>query len=140
MTGDDMNSDHDTIAFSGPTLLWPPNHRYRTVTITATDVDSPISTGNSVHLSTTATSDQPDVGLGSGGPKHANDATPATQMSSGSGSVTQTVQLRGERAGKLKSGRTYTLDVEATFDDTPFVMDPCHATFTVTVPHDMGNH
>jgi len=141
MQTDDLNSDHDTIAFSGPTVLWPPNHKYRTVTITATDVDGLVDPGDGVTLNTTATSDQPDVGLGSGGPKHANDATPATQTTMGTEVVTQTVQLRGERAGKLKSGRTYTLTTTAMFDNPGSAnMDQCHATFTVTVPHDMGNH
>src|SRR5262245_33372300 len=67
MVGDDMDQDGDTIAFSGPTVLWPPNHKYRTVTITATDNGSLEVPGmDYVTLDTATTSDQPELGLGSG--------------------------------------------------------------------------
>jgi hypothetical protein len=46
-------TDGDNITFSGPTTLWPPNHKYRTVTITATDAQ-----GENVSLMTTATSNE----------------------------------------------------------------------------------
>jgi hypothetical protein len=140
MSMDDMDGDHDTIAFSGPTVLWPPNHKYRTVTITATDGDSglvPEVGSEAVTLNTMTTSNQPELGVGSG--HTLNDANPAVGNASGDGSATQTIQLRGERAGKdpTKAGRTYTIQAMATYDGS--MMEHCSATFTVTVPHDMGN-
>jgi hypothetical protein len=139
MQTDDLNSDHDTITFQGPTVLWPPNHKYRTVTITSHDVDGLVDPGDAVTANTTAASSDPDLTPGSG--HTLNDATPATQTNNGTETVVQTVQLRGERSGRIKAGRTYTLMVTAMFDNPGSAnMDQCHATFTVTVPHDMGNH
>jgi hypothetical protein len=119
----------NSIKLTGPTSLWPPNHKYRTETITATG-GRPLT----VTLNTTVTSNEPDVGLGSGGPQHALDANPPAAMNSGQGSATTSHQLRGERSGK-GSGRTYTIDAKATFDQGA---SQCEQTFTVTVPHDMG--
>lgn len=140
MTGDDMDNDGDTISITGPTTLWPPNHKYVTETITATDVDGTaesITDPDGVTLMTTAASNQPEFGMGSG---HTANDTLVAQANNGSESATQTVSLRAERDGvdPTKAGRTYTIMATAMFD-TSGVADSCHATFTVHVPHDMGN-
>jgi hypothetical protein len=147
MQGDDMDNDGDTIAFSGATVLWPPNHKYRTVTITATDNGDGESAGDYTTLHTVTTSDQPELGPGSG--HSTGDADPAVGDANGNGSASQDIALRGERAGMFKEGRTYTIKATATFDGMegtdqsppqPNMSERCSATFTVTVPHDMGNH
>src|SRR5687767_7478260 len=64
----DFNMDGDTLTFDGFKVLWPPNHKMRTVTITATDVDNN-PTGelsDDTTLSTSTTSDEPLNGLGDG--------------------------------------------------------------------------
>jgi hypothetical protein len=144
MSGDDMDNDGDTISFSGATVLWPPNHKYRTVTITATDTDTATELVDNDYttLTTMATSNQPELGGGSG--HTLDDTNPAAASTSGSESASQDIQLRGERAGHdpLKAGRTYTITAMATFDGMgtmPNSSEHCNATFTVTVPHDMGN-
>jgi hypothetical protein len=145
MSGDDMDNDGDTITFSGPTVLWPPNHKYRTVTITASDSSTEAVTEATdpdyVTLATTATSNQAELGNGSG--HTLNDTSPAMASTSGTETATQAIQLRGERDGvdPTKSGRTYTINAMATFDGSSGMansMEHCSATFTVTVPHDMG--
>jgi hypothetical protein len=144
MPGDDADYDGDTISFSGATVLWPPNHKYRTVTITATDTDTGgelIVDYDYTTLHTMAVSNQPELGGGSG--HTLDDTNPATASTSGNESASQDIQLRGERAGHdpTKAGRTYTITAMATFDGMGSMnaAEHCNATFTVTVPHDMGN-
>jgi hypothetical protein len=141
MTSDDMDSDGDTISITGPTTLWPPNHKYVTETITATDSANEALTEaatdpDGVTLTTTAVSNQPDGGLGSG--NTADDASVQTPTN-GSESATQVVKLRAERDGvdPTKAGRTYTINAMATFDGSN--LESCNAQFTVHVPHDMGH-
>ena len=136
MAADDMDKDGDTISITGPTVLWPPNHKYVTETITASDVDGAseaASDPDGVTLMTIASSNQPELGMGSG--HTLNDAV-AEEAKNGPETATQEVKLRAERDGvdPTKAGRTYTMNVTATFDNNP--MESCHATFTVHVPHD----
>ena len=144
MSTDDMDNDGDTITLTGPTVLWPPNHKYVNETITASDVDGTLETADlqdGVTLMTTATSNQPESGLGSGNTK---DDAVVNGPTSGSESVSQTIQLRAERDGvdPAKAGRTYTITAMATFDGstTASMTETCTATFTVHVPHDQGNN
>jgi len=119
-----------SISLTGANTLWPPNHKYHDYTVTATGTAMDFQT----DLMTAVTSNEPDVGIGSGGPQHANDANPAMASDSESGSTASTHhQLRAERSG-AGSGRTYTFNVSATWDMNPATM--CTATFTVFVPHD----
>jgi hypothetical protein len=139
MMGDDTDGDGDTISITGPTTLWPPNHKYVTETITATDTDGgleSVADSDGVNLMTVASSNQPEFGMGSG--NTAND-TLVAQANNGSESATQVVSLRAERDGvdPTKAGRTYTINATATFDNN--MMEVCHATFTVHVPHDQGH-
>jgi hypothetical protein len=138
MAADDMDKDGDTITFEGPTVLWPPNHKYVTETITATDKDQGAELSldpEGVTLMTVASSNQPEFGMGSGHTAH--DAV-AVEATNGEDSATQNVELRAERNGvdPTKAGRTYTIESTATFDN---MTDTCHATFTVHVPHDQSH-
>jgi hypothetical protein len=137
----DFNMDGDTLAFSGSTVLWPPNHKMRTVYVTATDVDNN-PTGelsDSTSLSTTVTSNEPLNGPGDGNTPV--DFTAPQMTTESDGTVTHAINLRGERAGKdplhVFDGRTYTIHAMATYDGNP--MDSCTQDFTVRVPHDMGH-
>src|SRR3954465_14751267 len=111
------NQSHDcgmgrSITLTGSNSLWPPNHKYHDYTVTA------IGTAMDMHtdLMTGITSDEPDVGVGSGGPKHDNDANPFMASDSRGGSTASTFhQLRAERAGP-GDGRTYTFTAMATWN------------------------
>jgi hypothetical protein len=121
-----------SITLTGSNSLWPPNHKYHDYTVTAT--------GNALDqhtdLATAITSNEPDVGVGAGGPQHDQDANPFMDTDSENGNTASTFhQLRSERAGG-GSGRTYTFKVTAYWNNLP--LDKCEATFTVSVPHDQG--
>lgn len=118
----------DTITFQGPTTLWPPNHKYRTVTITASESHPAM-----YSFTDTATANEGEFDVGSG--HTPADATPPAGGGSGMGpgSTTQTHMLRAERDGG-GTGRTYSIAVDAKFD---FGATSCSHTFTVTAPHDM---
>ena len=122
-------SGGDTITFYGAHKLWPPNHKWRTVTITVKETHAgPFS------FSTTTTSNEGPLDPGSG---HTPlDATPATSQSAptvGPGSQSQDIMLRAERDGG-GTGRTYTIAVDAKFDGGA---NECKTSFTVVAPHDM---
>lgn len=115
-----------TITYDGPSTLWPPNHKYHSLTITATgheDDDVTISSAGS-H----------DEALLNGAGNTADDVKPAAATASGEGSASVTHEIRSERSGR-GDGRVYTFSVTATFSDDP--TNPCTAAFTATVPHDM---
>jgi hypothetical protein len=120
-----------SITLTGSNTLWPPNHKYHDYTVTA------IGTAMDMHtdLMTGIVSDEPDVGVGAGGPKHNNDANPFMASDSQDGPTASTFhQLRAERAGP-GDGRTYTFTATATWN----MLQSCTATFTVSVPHDQRN-
>src|SRR3954466_1742384 len=82
----------DTIQFHGATKLWPPNHKYRTVTITANESHpTPFSFTNVVGPG------ESDNGLGDG--NAVEDAMPPAGggMGMGPGSASQDHMLRAER-------------------------------------------
>lgn len=131
--------DGDTIAFNGATVLWPPNHKYRSLTVLADGSDDT----EMVTLMTTITSSQDDNGIGDGNTVDDTGTVenPPVQSSSGTGSAgPNTHKVRGERSGKPlvpgepDAGRTYTIEAMATFDDGA---KECTETFEVNVPHDM---
>jgi predicted extracellular nuclease len=118
-------SDHDPVlvglclppsatASVTPDVLWPPNHKY--VTVTAT-VDASSDTSTITLLS--VTSNEPDSGLGNG--DKANDIVIIDDF---------TFKLRAERSGG-GDGRIYTI----TYQVTNVCGNSTIVTTTVTVPH-----
>jgi len=104
-------------AFADPDALWPPNHKFRTVTVMGvTDAD-----GNPVTIAiTNVTQDEPVMGRGSG-----HTAPDARNVNGAS------VDIRAERSGR-GDGRVYHLIFTATDDQG----DTCTGDVTVSVPHD----
>lgn len=118
-------SDHDPVlvglclppsasAAVTPDVLWPPNHKYVTVTATVT-ASSDVSAISLVSV----TSNEPDNGLGDG--DKANDIVILDDF---------TFDLRAERSG-AGSGRIYTI----TYQVTNVCGNSTIVTATVTVPH-----
>lgn len=126
-------SDGNTVVYDGPLEMWPPNHKYRNLTVTATDNES----SNTVTLTTTGTHDeylQDGSEINGSGNTDGDflDVTPGG-MDSGQGSATTQHKIRGERSGR-GDGRTYTIHALAAFSDG----EQCEGDFTSTVPHDQG--
>ena len=135
--------EDNVIVFDGDLQMWPPNHKYQDLSVTAEDRDGD---GDEITLTTTVTHDEyvedflpeneesepgeEEVGAGN----TQNDASPFFAADSGSSSVTTTHDVRSERSGR-GDGRTYTINADATFDG-----DSCEATFEVEVPHDMRSY
>ena len=118
-----------------PATLWPPNHKYVTVTITVLDTDD--TDGDDVSLTTeSATHDEAADETGAGNTDTATDVTPAAAgpETGDSGDASLTHDIRAERAGP-GDGRTYTIAYEATTDDGT---DGCMGTVEVNVPHDQS--
>lgn len=135
------DSEGGKVEYNGPLTLWPPNHKYNHGTITAT-ADNP---DDQVTLTTEATHDQVNEdgsewnGAGNTpveGDIKTDDLNPAT----GTGSASQTYDIRAERSGQRsaldedgREGRHYLIAYEATFGDS----EPCIGSFQIFVPHDM---
>jgi hypothetical protein len=150
ITKDCINSvtgqDEGDITYTGPVVVWPPNHKYVSATITVTDVDAEPVTDQAT-ASVTGTHDQMlDDGsemTGSGNTDPATDVVPGPP-GSGTPTATTSVKFRAERSGHKWSGgnewrgRTYTFTVMGTTDNGTSQCKP--VTFTATVPHDQGNH
>lgn len=130
--------DGNTVVLEGPTKLWPPNHKLQDLAVTATD-----GSGDEVTLTVVPDPAQVAGGeKGSGGPQHDPDVfLPNGPSATGTPSATVPVQLRSERSGLAREGRTYVLHWEADFDG--LLPNPCssmdadQAPFEVLVPHDM---
>ena len=127
-------SDGNTVVYDGPLEMWPPNHKYRNLTVTATD-DEP---ANTVTLTTTGTHDEYlEDGTEMNGAGNSDDdffSSDPMGMSSGQGTTTTSHRIRGERSGR-GDGRVYTIHALATFSDG----ESCEGDFFSTVPHDQGN-
>lgn len=123
--------DDSTVSYAGPLKLWPPNHKYVPVAVTVTD-----GSGDEVTLATEGFHNQyTDDGSESNGSGHTvDDVNPPAATSSGSGTTTNAHDVRAERSGRFKEGRTYTLRYEATADNG---LSQCVGEFTLLVPHDM---
>lgn len=133
----------DEIIFSGDLKMWPPNHKYQDLDVTAHDADED---GDEIMLTTRLTHDEyvedflpegeesepgeEEVGAGN----TQNDARPFFAMDSGQDEVTNEHEVRSERSGR-GDGRTYTILANASFDG-----EECEAEFNVEVPHDMRSH
>lgn len=112
-----------TAADADPDCLWPPNHKF--VDITVTGVTDPDGDPVTIRISS-ITSDEPTASdEGSGGAKHAPDA---------SGLDTDTASLRSERSGN-EDGRVYTINFTAS--DGRGGM--CEGSVEVNVPHDQSD-
>jgi hypothetical protein len=127
-----------TFAYNGATVVWPPNHKYRTAHVSLTDEDAETLT-DAATITVTGTHDQIVNGVekrGSGGTDVATDVVPGPP---GAGTPTATTDLRfrGERSGTEQDGRTYTFTADGTTDNGT---SNCEAvTFEAVVPHDQGN-
>lgn len=131
-----------TVTWS-PAKLWPPNHTLRTVTISYDEAEND---GDAIGLSVTAISSDDD-GLEKGSTANNEpDFTGVGNSDSGVDSVppsaadpaTVTVQLRSERMGKDRDGRTYTISVSCSDNGNVSLKPPesGSATLQVIVPHD----
>jgi hypothetical protein len=103
---------------ANPSLLWPPNHKYHQVEVTLVVTDT-VDPHPQVEL-VSATSSEPDNGLGDGDTK--NDVVILGDFS---------LSLRAERSG-AGPGRTYTIAYKATDASGNSAL----AETTVFVPHD----
>lgn len=116
--------DGGTVTYDGPEWMWPPNHKYRDLTVTAeADNDQ-----QQVALATEGSHDE--VGMNGAG-NTSDDVDPPGDMDQGTGSAQTEHSIRSERSGQ-GDGRTYTIMYEAEFGG-----EPCVGEFTIEVPHDM---
>jgi hypothetical protein len=105
-------------------VLWPPNHKLRTVQISAVNND-----GDACNITITdARQDEPLDGAGDGNtsPDAANCSNAGTDSS---------IDLRGERAG-MGTGRFY--HVSFTMEDPDCTLLPAMDEAVILVPHDQG--
>jgi len=101
-------------------LLWPPNHKLKTVTISYTTTDN---CPGPINCTLSVTSNQPENGQGDGNTK--NDWVVIDDHH---------IQVRTERSGKDKSGRIYTTTVGCVDQHG----NTAAATTTISVPHSMS--
>jgi hypothetical protein len=143
-----------TVTWS-PTSVWPPNHKMQTVTINYTaPADSP-STNDTTTITVGAITDNQSASDGSGELNGSGQPTDQQGLDwAGTGNsatsdegqtATTTAQVRAERSGRSKAGRTYSIVVSCNEMIGGTMPDPDPnssgmATLTVTVPHDQGNH
>ena len=122
--------------YEGPLEIWPPNHKYLPATATWKADDA----NDTVEVTFTAGHDQIVDGEelpGSGNTD--NDITPAMGADVQKSEVVQDFQIRGERSGTVKAGRTYTIGGVMTItDDLTMMSTMCDFSFEVRVPHDQG--
>lgn len=132
-----IGADPDTVTLSGPTTLWPPNHKFVDYTLTAAETADEKGDGLP-HTVTIGYS----VNVGSAGapsaPAQSSQANPPSGMAKGDFSVPVHFRLRAGRPG-YGGALSYTINWTATFDGGPHTCASSgmgeHA-FTVTVPHD----
>ena len=104
------------------TLLWPPNHKFQTVTVQG------VTDPNNLTPTITITGIQQDEPV--------NAAGDGNTAPDGQGVGTSTAQVRSERSGIAVGGRLYFISFKAS--DT--AGGSCTGTVTVGVPHDQGQH
>jgi hypothetical protein len=114
----------DTVEYSGPLKLWPPNHKLQDLTFVATNG------GGDVATQLVVTAQVLDSLGGDGGLQHDPDFIDGA--GAGTDSATAVAQARSERSGKGE-GRTYTVTARGLFDESR----TCELTVVITVPHDM---
>jgi hypothetical protein len=133
--GDDTGNGSLDVSITSPETLWPPNHKGVPASIRAIDSDN-----DEVTLTTGGTHNQIANGEeynGSGNTDPATDVNPPAASDTGQtgNTATNQHQVRAERAGTDKAGRTYTLTYTATGNGAGG-NDSCTGTFTIFVPHD----
>lgn len=136
-----------------PAILWPPNHKMRSVTLSYADTDND---GDTISLSdigvTEADAGSPGEGLGAGQPASkqgadwsapGNDELPAATTDPTPYNVG--IQLRAERAGTDGNGNGRIYAVTVTCHDSAATSDPTEAlpqqqkvTVFACVPHDQS--
>lgn len=138
---EDANGDKvGEISFAGPTTLWPPNHKYVNVTITATSEDEDDKATVATEGAHNQVDGEGNEAPGSGNTDPSTDVNPAVASDEGTPSASVTLGIRAERAGTVKAGRTYTIMVVATFEDSDgdgnMTTTECDETYEIFVPHD----
>ena len=148
---DGANCTGGTLKIDAPNTLWPPNHKYAPLSATADHS----SDSGAVTLETTGTHDQyegstteNDEAQGSGntiddiielddeaGLTSGEQDSKAVAKEDGTNVVTTNWGARAERAGTIKTARTYTFTATATFGGQGG--GTCTASATFDVPHDM---
>ena len=131
----------DLTVTASPESLWPPNHKYRTITLSVTAIDA---CDDDVDVTATVVSSEPDDANGNGDGRTTGDI----RVTTGGGPVllssnaapqvafdpeSDQLEVRSERAGK-GPGRTYTITVTATDASG----NESEEIVTVTVPHDQS--
>src|SRR4051812_13717517 len=90
------NQKEGTFTYDGPVVVWPPNHKYRSATITLTDADAE-TVMDDVRVAAMGTHDQiADDGTemnGSGNTDPATDVKPGAP-GEGSGSASTKIEFR----------------------------------------------
>lgn len=128
-----------------PTSMWPPNHKLRDVTVNYTDLDND---GDAITFSVDSVTSS-DEGFETGSAaNHSPDVsgTPITPIAGTDTEavpdLTTTFQLRAERMGHNKEGRTYTIVVSCTDAGDASLTPPTtgDAILTVHIAHDRGHH
>jgi hypothetical protein len=129
---DGVREGRHTADASADAVFWPPNHKFRKVSISASN-----SCGNTCDVTINdVAQDEPVTGMGSG------NFSPDARGCSNAGS-SSSVELRGERAGTngdaetgFGTGRYY--QVRYTMNDPDFPAQSSTATAMILVPHDQG--
>lgn len=125
--------DGHTLTLS-PTILWPPNHKLNTVTITYFEADAESTHEMTVQVTGVTVLDSPK---GDGNTTY--DFAYPQQPTTGTGSVSVPLLLRAERAGK-GDGRIYQIAYTAESRIGSSVHNDCgsesQGVLTVIVPHD----
>ncbi len=115
---------HSFLDMSADSVLWPPNHKLRTITISATNT-------NAKECNVTITDARQDEAIDDAG---SGNTSPDAANCNNSGN-TSTIDLRSERTGG-GTGRYY--HVSFTMDDPDCPMQPTMDEAKVLVPHDQG--
>lgn len=109
-------------AFANPTSLWPPNHKFVTVTVTGMVTDASGGLPSSVRFHVVD--------------EYGNVQPAGTAHVDANGNYSFQVSLQSSRLGQDKDGRQYRIIVTATDQ----AGNTGSAVATVTVPHDQGHH
>jgi hypothetical protein len=117
----DTNPPVITAVHAAPDVIWPPNHKMKTISVRADVTDDCSATSWKII---SVSSNEPELGKGSG------HTTPDWEIIGD-----HALKVRAERSGQ-GSGRVYTITIQAV-DSAGNVSEP--ATTTVTVPHDQGH-
>jgi hypothetical protein len=135
-----------TVTWS-PTTLWPPNHKMQTINIGYTDNDND---GDMIGVMVGSISDNQAASDGSNELKGSGQPTDKQGLdwsgtgnmgtSTDPGTASTTAQVRAERSGTSKDGRTYTINVTCSdMGGSNNEMEMQTVQITVFVPHDQGH-